>query len=149
MRKDSDFTTLFTPFTLAGRTLRNRITHSSMSLVATPQGRVTDSMIQYHANRAEGGAAMTITEPLGMMRHQAGIPRPQIWRRDDADALKRFADAVEGRDCRLLGQIQDAGRGRHFPGRNPEAVGASALPDDLSWTVPRALPAAEIRDMIP
>ncbi|MDA0662924.1 MAG: FAD-dependent oxidoreductase [Proteobacteria bacterium] len=148
MRKDSDFTTLFTPFTLAGRTLRNRITHSSMSLVATPQGRVTDSMIQYHANRAEGGAAMTITEPLGMMRHQAGIPRPQIWRRDDADALKRFADAVEGRDCRLLGQIQDAGRGRHFPGRNPEAVGASALPDDLSWTVPRALPAAEIRDMI-
>jgi dimethylglycine catabolism A len=148
MRKDSDFTTLFTPFTLAGRTLRNRITHASMSLVATPQGRVTDSMIQYHVNRAEGGAAMTITEPLGMMRHQAGIPRPQIWRRDDADALKRFADAVEGRDCRLLGQIQDAGRGRHFPGRNPEAVGASALPDDLSWTVPRALPAAEIRDMI-
>ncbi len=148
MREKTDFTTLFTPFTLAGKPLRNRITHASMSLFATPQGRVTDSMIQYHANRAQGGAAMTVTEPLAMMRHQAGIPRPQIWRRDDADALKRFAEAVEGRDCRLLGQIQDAGRGRHFPGRNPEAVGASALPDDLSWTVPRALPANEIRDMI-
>jgi len=147
-RDDNDFTTLFTPFTLAGKPLRNRITHASMSLVATPQGRVTDSMIQYHANRAQGGAAMTVTEPLAMMRHQAGIPRPQIWRRDDADALKRFADAVEGQDCRLLGQIQDAGRGRHYPGRNPEAVGASALPDDLSWTVPRALPAPEIRDII-
>ena len=147
-RDDNDFTTLFTPFTLAGKPLRNRITHASMSLVATPQGRVTDSMIQYHANRAQGGAAMTVTEPLAVMRHQAGIPRPQIWRRDDADALKRFADAVEGQDCRLLGQIQDAGRGRHYPGRNPEAVGASALPDDLSWTVPRALPAPEIRDII-
>jgi 2,4-dienoyl-CoA reductase-like NADH-dependent reductase (Old Yellow Enzyme family) len=55
---------------------------------------------------------------------------------------------VESRDCRLLGQIQDAGRGRHFPGRNPEAIGASALPDDLSWTVPRALTAAEIRDLV-
>ena len=85
------------------------------------------------------------TEPLGMMRHQAGIPRVQVWRRDDADGLKRFAAAVENQDCRLLGQIQDAGRGRHFPGRNPEAIGASALPDDLSWTVPRALTAAEIR----
>jgi dimethylglycine catabolism A len=82
------------------------------------------------------------------MRHQAGIPRVQVWRQDDADGLRRFADAVESQDCRLLGQIQDAGRGRHFPGRNPEAIGASALPDDLSWTVPRALTAAEIRGLV-
>ena len=148
MREAAEFAALFTPFTLAGKRLRNRITHASMSLLATPAGRVTERLIQYHANRAAGGAAMTVTEPLGMMRHQAGLPRVQVWRRDDADGLKRFAEAVESQDCRLLGQIQDAGRGRHFPGRNPEAIGASALPDDLSWTVPRALTAAEIRDLI-
>ena len=145
---DTDFTALFTPFALAGKRLRNRIVHASMSLLATPQGRVTDRMIQYHANRAAGGAAMTITEPLATMRHQAGQPRVQVWRRDDADGLKRFADAVESHDCRLLGQIQDAGRGRHFPGRNPEAVGASALPDDLSWTVPHPLSATDIAGLI-
>ncbi|MFT5393458.1 MAG: 2,4-dienoyl-CoA reductase-like NADH-dependent reductase (Old Yellow Enzyme family), partial [Gammaproteobacteria bacterium] len=133
---------------MAGKHLRNRITHASMSLVATPQGRVTESLIQYHANRAKGGAAMTVTEPLAMMRHQAGQPRVQVWRRDDPDGLKRLVQAVEGQDCRLLGQIQDAGRGRHYPGRNPEAVGASALADDLSWTVPRALTAAQIRDVV-
>ncbi|MEI7710999.1 MAG: FAD-dependent oxidoreductase [Rhodospirillales bacterium] len=144
----SDFHSLFTPFQLAGKTLRNRVVHASMSLLSTPAGRVTDRMIQYHANRAAGGAAMTITEPLATMRHQAGIPRVQVWRRDDADGLKRFADAVESQNCRLLGQIQDAGRGRHFPGRNPEAVGASALPDDLSWTVPRALTVADIRRLV-
>jgi 2,4-dienoyl-CoA reductase-like NADH-dependent reductase (Old Yellow Enzyme family) len=144
----SDFHSLFTPFQLAGKTLRNRVVHASMSLLATPAGRVTDRMIQYHANRAAGGAAMTITEPLATMRHQAGIPRVQVWRRDDSDGLKRFASAVESQDCRLLGQIQDAGRGRHFPGRNPEAVGASALPDDLSWTVPRALTPMDIRRLV-
>ncbi len=144
----ADFAALFTPFELAGKRLRNRIVHASMSLLVTPQGRVTDRFIQYHANRAAGGAAMTVTEPLAMMRHQAALPRIQVWRGDDADGLKRLADAVEGQDCRLLGQIQDAGRGRHFPGRNPEAIGASALPDDLSWTVPRALTATEIRDLI-
>jgi 2,4-dienoyl-CoA reductase-like NADH-dependent reductase (Old Yellow Enzyme family) len=148
MREAAEFHALFTPFTLAGKRLRNRITHASMSLLSTPQGRVTDRMIQYHANRAAGGAAMTITEPLATMRHQAGQPRVQVWRRDDPDGLKRFAEAVESQDCRLLGQIQDSGRGRHFPGRNPEAIGASALPDDLSWTVPRALAAAEIRGLI-
>ena len=148
MREVAEFAALFTPFTLAGKRLRNRITHASMSLLATPAGRVTERLIQYHVNRAAGGAAMTVTEPLGMMRHQAGLPRVQVWRRDDGDGLKRFAEAVESQDCRLLGQIQDAGRGRHFPGRNPEAIGASALPDDLSWTVPRALTVAEIRDLV-
>ena len=77
----SDFHSLFTPFKLAGKTLRNRVVHASMSLLATPAGRVTDRMIQYHANRAAGGAAMTITEPLAMMRHQASIPRPGMAKR--------------------------------------------------------------------
>jgi 2,4-dienoyl-CoA reductase-like NADH-dependent reductase (Old Yellow Enzyme family)/thioredoxin reductase len=146
--REAEFAALFTPCTLAGKRLRNRITHASMSLLATPAGRVTERFIQYHANRAAGGAAMTVTEPLGMMRHQAAMPRVQVGRRDEADGLKRLAEAVESQDCRLLGQIQDAGRGRHFPGRNPEAIGASALPDDLSWTVPRALTVVEIRDLI-
>src|SRR5690348_12432961 len=124
---------LFSPFELAGKRLRNRITHASMSLLSTPGGRVSERMIQYLANRAAGGSALVVTEPLATMRHQANIPRVQVWSRDNADGLKRLAEAVEGQDCRLLGQIQDAGRGRHFPGRNPEAIGASALPDDLSW----------------
>ena len=148
MRQTTDYSVLFTPFELAGKRLRNRIAHASMTTLSTPAGRVTERLIQYHANRAAGGAALTVTEPLGMMHHQAGLPRVQVWRQDDADGLKRFAEAVESQDCRLLGQIQDAGRGRHYPGRNPEAIGASALPDDLSWTVPRALTTADIQALI-
>ena len=110
----SDFAALFTPFRLAGKTLRNRITHASITTLSTPEGRVTDREVLYHANRAAGGVALSVTEPLGMMRHQARMPRLQVWRQDDPDGLKRFASAVESQDCRLIGQIQDAGRGRHF-----------------------------------
>ena len=69
---------------------------------------------------------------------------------DDAalDDLKRVAAAVERWDSRLLGQVQDPGRGRHATGRNDFAIGASALPDDLSWTVPHALTPARIRQLI-
>ena len=147
-KNQDDFAALFTPYQLAGQTLRNRIAHASITTLSTPEGRVTEREIRYHANRAAGGAALSVTEPLGMMRHQSRLPRVQVWRQDDAEGLKRFAEAVESQDCRLIGQIQDAGRGRHFPGRNPEAIGASALPDDLSWTVPRPLTAAEIRGLI-
>ena len=75
MTENDDFNALFTPFTLAGKTLRNRVAHASMVTLSTPQGRVTDRLIQYHANRAAGGAALSVTEPFGMMRHQARMPR--------------------------------------------------------------------------
>jgi 2,4-dienoyl-CoA reductase-like NADH-dependent reductase (Old Yellow Enzyme family)/thioredoxin reductase len=109
--------------------------------------RVTDRLIQYHANRARGGAALIVTEPLSMAPHQTLPNKVRVWNDDNVDGLKRWAGAVESEDCRLLGQLQDPGRGRHAPGKNPAAVGASYLPDDISWTVPHALSADEIRRM--
>ena len=48
----------------------------------------------------------------------------------------------------IWGQLQDSGRGHRSIGRNNDAIGASALPDDLSWTVPRVLSISEIRQLI-
>jgi 2,4-dienoyl-CoA reductase-like NADH-dependent reductase (Old Yellow Enzyme family) len=139
---------LFSPFRLAGCRLRNRIVHASMTTALSRDGQVTPRHTQYFANRARGGAAMIVTEPLALARHQT-VPF-KVNARDDSglDGLRRWAGAVEEHDCRLVAQVQDPGRGRHVPGRNPDAVGASALPDDLSWTVPHVLRVAEIKAMI-
>lgn len=139
---------LFSPFTLAGKRLKNRIVHASMTTRMGVQGRTTDRQLRYYANRAQGGAAMIVTEPLSMARHQHIPFKTVVYDDSQLDGLKRWAEAVESLDCRLLGQIQDPGRGRHEVGRNPEAVGASGLPDDLSGTVPRPLTVSEIRCMI-
>jgi len=145
---DTLYPSLLAPFTLAGKTLRNRVVHASMTTLMGANRGVTEQLIQYHASRARGGAALIVTEPLSMAPHQNIPYKVRAWNDDNLDGLQRWAAAVESHDCRLLGQIQDPGRGRHAPGRNPDAVGASALPDDLSWTVPHALTAAEIRKMI-
>ncbi len=142
------YSSLFTPLELAGKRLRNRIVHPSMTTVTAADGRVTDRLIQYHLNRARGGAAMLVTEPLATAPHQKIPTRVRVWNNHDEDGLKRWAAAVEAEDCRLIGQIQDAGRGRHAPGRNYEAIGASALPDDISWTVPHILSVTEIETLI-
>ncbi len=139
---------LFTPYTLAGKPLRNRIVHASMNTHMVANTRVTERLIRYHANRARGGAALIVTEPISMAHHQNVSYRARAWNDDDLDGLKRWAEAVESQDCRLLGQIQDPGRGRHNTGINSEAIGASALADDLSWIVPHALTVAEIRSMV-
>jgi 2,4-dienoyl-CoA reductase-like NADH-dependent reductase (Old Yellow Enzyme family) len=138
---------LFSPLDLAGKRLRNRVVHLAMSTALASNGQVTERHTQYFANRAKGGAAMIVTEPLCLARHQQ-VPT-RVNARDDSglDGLKRWAAAVEGEDCRLVAQVQDPGRGRHVAGRSTDAVGASALPDDVSWTVPRVLSAEEIRAM--
>ena len=144
---ESPYPALFAPFTLAGKSLKNRIAHASMTTRMGDKGKVTQRQLNYYANRARGGAALIVTEPLSMARHQHIPYKIVAYNDDELDGLRRWADAVESHDCRLLGQIQDPGRGRHEAGRNPEAVGASALPDDLSGTVPRPLTIDEIHRM--
>ena len=148
MSSDSLYPSLLAPLTLAGKRLRNRLMHASMTTLMGDNGRVTERLIQYHANRAEGGAALIVTEPLAMAPHQKTPYKVRAWNDDHLDGLKRWADAVESKDCRLLGQVQDPGRGRHAPRKNPEAIGASALPDGISWTVPHVLTVDEIQQLI-
>ena len=147
--RDIPYPRLFEPFELAGKRLRNRIVHASMSLGRAVDGHVGPGQIQYCANRAKGGAAVVVTEPLAMTRWQTGVAlRASAYTPDTEDGLKRWAAAVEGEGCRLLGQVQDSGRGRHLPYRNYGAIGASPLPDDISWTMPHELTTDEIATML-
>lgn len=139
---------LFQPFKRGRLQLRNRVIHASMTTRMAAAMRASPRLIQYYANRAAGGAALIVSESLSVARSQVLAHKVRVW--DDAgnDDLKRWAEAVSRHDCRLLGQIQDPGRGRHEKGRTPDAIGPSALPDDLSWTVPRALTKTEIQNLI-
>ncbi|MFT7288781.1 MAG: 2,4-dienoyl-CoA reductase-like NADH-dependent reductase (Old Yellow Enzyme family) [Halieaceae bacterium] len=145
---DSDYPTLFSPTLIGGVELRNRIVHAAILTGYVQDGRPTDKLLNYYRSRARGGAAMIVTEPLAMTGHNRSSSRLRVWDDSELDSLKRCAEVVEGEGARLLGQVQDSGRGRHEVGRNEGAVGASALPDDLSWTVPKVLDAGEIRQMI-
>ncbi len=144
----SAYPTLFSTYAIGGINLRNRLAHASIQTKLPHNGEATERLINYHRARAEGGAGLIVTEPMAMTSVNRESFRLRVWDDQALDSLCRLADAVEGADTRLLGQIQDAGRGRHAVGRNDGAVGASALPDDLSWTVPRVLRVDEITRLI-
>ncbi|MDH5254599.1 MAG: FAD-dependent oxidoreductase [Gammaproteobacteria bacterium] len=142
------YPTLFSPTTIGGVAVRNRVAHASIVSRFVHDGRATDRLVNYLGSRARGGAGLVITEPVAMTFANRSPQRLRGW--DDAalDDLKRVAAAVERWDSRVLAQVQDPGRGRHATGRNEFAIGASALPDDLSWTVPHVLTPARIRQLI-
>lgn len=145
----SEYPLLARPIDLGGVTLRNRVAHASMTTRYGQGQAVTEKLIAYHVNRARGGCAMSITEPLATLPWQSGEPN-KVCVFDDSklDGLKRWAEAVESLDCRLVGQLQDPGRATHQGMRRPYAYGPSALPDDISWTVPHALTTREVADTV-
>lgn len=142
------FPHLQSPLKLGAHTARNRLAHASMTTRRHDRGRITDWMIRYFANRAEGGAAIVVTEPLAMIQSQDHWIRVQARDPANADGFRRWADAIAAHDSLLLAQIQHPGRSRHAIGRAVDAIGPSALPDDVSGTVPHALTADEIEGMI-
>ncbi len=139
---------LFSPITIAGKALRNRVVHASMSLRYVGDSKVNDASITYYKNRALGGVSMAVTEPMGTTRWNIAPRRIQVFNKGNEDGLKKFADVVGNAGCHMIGQLQDSGRGRHEGGRNMNAVGPSSLPDDLSWTIPHALTTDEVDTMI-
>lgn len=148
MPSASDFPALTSPVTLAGRRLRNRVAHASMTTRMQKDGGVTDALIRYYANRAEGGAALVVSEPLALLASQEIQPKVRVRDRANADGLRRWADSLAAHDSLLLAQVQDPGRGRHHTGRSVNAIAPSALPDDLSWSMPQALTADAVRSMV-
>lgn len=139
---------LFSPYRLGPVTLKNRIVHASMSTRYVVGGKVTDRLILYHVTRTRGGAAMTVTEPLNLLKRQANPQKVMVRDPANAEGLRRWASEVRAAGSHLIAQIQDPGRGRHQPGRNHDAIGPSPLPDDLSWTVPHVPTTEEVTQMI-
>lgn len=139
---------MFSPITVAGKTLRNRIVHASMSLRYVADSKVNDDSIAYYRSRGIGGCSMAVTEPMGTTRWNIAPRRIQVFGKANEDGLKRFAAEVLETGCHMIGQLQDSGRGRHEGGRNMNAIGPSPLPDELSWTIPHALSTSEVETMI-
>jgi 2,4-dienoyl-CoA reductase-like NADH-dependent reductase (Old Yellow Enzyme family) len=142
---ESPYPHLFSPIQLGEIRLRNRIALASMFSARAQAGDVTPELVQFYANRAAGGAALIVTEPIAALRHVLAFgAQVGVYQRKDLAGLSRWADAVHEHDSHIVAQLQEPGRGDVRPQRKSFAFSSSALPDDLSWTVPHALSLIEI-----
>ena len=68
------FPHLFSPAKLAGHTLRNRIVFGAHTANMAKSGLPDEQHIAYYAERALGGAAMIVVEPMPV--HPAAVLTP-------------------------------------------------------------------------
>jgi anthraniloyl-CoA monooxygenase len=149
---------MFTPFTLRGLTLPNRIVVSPMCQYSAEDGVPTDWHLVHLGSRAVGGAGLVISEmtdvsPEGRITHGCA----GLWGDAHEAAWKRVVDFVHAHSPAKIGiQLAHAGRkascSRPWEGDRPlragegawEAIGPSALPFAEGWHVPREMTRADM-----
>lgn len=139
---------LAAPITLGSLRLRNRIAHAAVTTRYAEQGRVTPRLIAYHAARARGGAALLVTEPMNLLPSQGAPHKVRAHDAANFAGLESWAAAVRREGSHLVAQLQDPGRGRLLIGTEVEAIAPSAIPDDLSGVLPRALATDEVGALV-
>ena len=102
---------MFTPFTLRGVTLKNRIVVSPMAQYSAVDGVPGDYHLVHLGARSMGGAAMVVAEmtcPSADARITPGCPG--LWNTAQRDAWKRIVDFVHANsDAKIAMQLGHAG----------------------------------------
>ncbi len=137
---------LFTPIDINGMELKNRIVMTAMHLGYTPEGTVTDRLIDFYALRARGGVGLIIVG--GCVIDEYGGMSSMIGLSDDrhVPGLRKLVDAVKGNGAKIAAQLYQAGRYTHsamIGGRKP--FSASAVRSKFTGETPRALDIEEIQ----
>jgi NADPH2 dehydrogenase len=143
---------LLTPISFSGLTLRNRIVMPPMwSGQATPEGHITDKIIEYHRVRAAAGCGLIIVEHAFVHpRGRSSSTQIAVYADEMIAGLSRLAAAIKAEGATAALQISHAGS-RIAPGAlgpvPPVAPSAVRHPYDPAGEIPEALTTFQIEEI--
>jgi 2,4-dienoyl-CoA reductase-like NADH-dependent reductase (Old Yellow Enzyme family) len=123
---------LFTPFTLNGLALPNRIVMAPMTRNLSPNGVPGPDVAAYYRRRAEGGIGLIVTEGTTVDHPQAqNVPAcPHIYGKESLAAWARVVDGVKQAGGRIFCQLWHVGAVSQ-PGVTPKLPAAPISPSGL------------------
>ncbi|OON71091.1 NADH:flavin oxidoreductase/NADH oxidase [Hymenobacter sp. CRA2] len=132
---------LFTPLTLRGVTLKNRLVVSPMCMYSAQDGFANDWHLVHLGSRAVGGAGLVIQEATAVSPEGRITPDDLgIWKDEHLPFLQRITAFIEAQGS--VAGIQLAHAGRKASHASPWKGGAEVAPADGGWATvaPSALP---------
>ncbi|HVY16242.1 MAG TPA: NADH:flavin oxidoreductase/NADH oxidase [Rhodopila sp.] len=158
---------LFSPLTIRGVTLRNRIVTAPMHQYASHQGFATDWHLVNVGRYAAGGCGLVMVESTKVERRGCGtVGDLGIWKDDFIPGLARIAAFIEAQNAVPAIQLGHSGRKarltRPWEGQKPltadhpemfdwdgwDLIAPSAVPHSDRMPMPRALSRAEIPELV-
>ena len=144
---------LFTPFTVQGLTLRNRIVMPPMAMwSAGDDGVATDWHLAHYAARAMGGVGLIIQEATAVEpRGRISVNDLGLWDDAQVEPLARMVRLCHQQGAAVAPQLAHAGRKAFSPnqGAGPQTIIApSAVPADEGWVMPEAMALEQIREVV-
>ena len=111
MNSTSTFSRLFSPVDLRGKTLRNRIVFGAHTANMADQGIPGERHLGYYRERAMGGAAMLVIEPVPV--HAAAVLTRGNFKHSSDEVIpyfRKITDAVHEEGALILQQLYHVGQ---------------------------------------
>ncbi|MBB6575407.1 NADH:flavin oxidoreductase/NADH oxidase [Xanthomonas arboricola] len=142
---------LFSPFTLKGVTLRNRIVASPMCQYSAVDGHLNDWHFAHYASLARGGVGLVIVEATAISPQGRITPGDAgLWDDSHINGFMKVVHAIK--DAGAVAGIQIGHAGRKA-GCTPPWLGGTPLPSDdpRAWTpeAPSSLPYSTQQPHVP
>jgi len=145
---------LFSPLRIGNLTVRGRVFKASTTeSMATPDGFVTDSMLRFYEPFVRARTPLVVTGSCYVS--EDGKLAPLMCGADDDDkipGLRRLADLAHREGTLLFVQLSHGGRqvlaGLGGGTDHSGVISASAVPEPILRTRPRALTTVEVRQMV-
>jgi 2,4-dienoyl-CoA reductase-like NADH-dependent reductase (Old Yellow Enzyme family) len=146
----ANFSLIFSPFTVGGLRLKNRILMAAMgNNFSHPRGTVSDRAIAYYRERAKGGTGLIITEatPVSLAGRHRGRG---LCAYDDSflPGLRRLAAAIHDHGSAIALQLHHAGRLADPDITGGPPLAPSPIPRVPGAPVPKELNQDEIQEII-
>ncbi len=138
----------FTPFTLAGLHLRNRLVKPATFEGMCPGGMPSEALVEHHRRVAEGGAAMTTVAYASISPDGRSYPTQLLLRPEAVGGLRRLTTAVHREGAAASLQIGHCGyfADRRLVGGRP--LGASRRFNAYGLSFARAMTEAQLERVI-
>ncbi len=145
----SDFPSLFSPLQLRHKTLRNRIVFGSHTANMSVNGLPGERHRGYYEERARGGAAMIVVEPVPVHR-TAVLTRGNFLHSTDEiiPHFRKVTDAVHGHGAVICHQLYHVGQHGDFDNSYEAAWSPSGLPSFHDSDGSHAMTESEIEEII-
>jgi 2,4-dienoyl-CoA reductase-like NADH-dependent reductase (Old Yellow Enzyme family) len=148
---ESRFPNLFAPLQIGPVRAKNRVVSSGHDTVMAVDGAPGDQYLAYQEARARGGVGLIVVQVAGV--HPSARYTSHVLMADDdacIPAFARLADTVHEHGALIFQQLFHDGRElmESEDGTLPVALAPSAVPNERFHVMPRAMPVAQVREMV-